>query len=146
MQTENKVAQHEHLLTKLNEIKRLVDECIVTLPSGNPSGFIPPNKASRMVSTTKLDFKINNRAFIKKYGKDLSGPKKFVLLIAYLAQGEIHKEVAVHDIEKQWNAMDGLLGMEYNGKYPTAAKDNGWVDSKKRGNYFLAESWQEIFK
>lgn len=41
--------------------------------------------------------------------------------------------------------MKSLAGMRFNRKYPTVAKDNDWVESKRQGVYCLRPSWKEIF-
>lgn len=95
----------------------------------------------------KLDFSINIRAFVKRFVADKSGPKKFALLLAYLAKSEIGKNVALSDIRKEWNRMSGknLLG-KFNRFYPNEAKTQGWIDSKEYGTYCLADSWQKSYE
>lgn len=95
----------------------------------------------------KLDFSINIRAFVKRFATDKSGPKKFVLLLAYLTKGEIGKNVVLGDIRKEWGKMSGknLLG-KFNRFYPNEAKTQGWIDSKEYGTYCLADTWQESYE
>lgn len=93
----------------------------------------------------EMDFNMGKRAFIKKYGKGLSGPKKFVLMLAYLAKGKIDGEVKIEDIKKNWNKMTSLFEGEFNTYYSTMAKDNNWADSKKYGIWFLVKDWKSIF-
>lgn len=95
----------------------------------------------------KLDFSINIRAFVKRFVADKSGPKKFVLLLAYLAKSETGKNIALGEIRKEWNRMSGknLLG-KFNRFYPNEAKTQGWIDSKEYGTYCLADSWQESYE
>lgn len=102
---------------------------------------------SAKTKNPKLDFSINIRAFVKRFVADKSGPKKFVLLLAYLAKNEIGKNVALSDIRKEWNRMSGknLLG-KFNRFYPNEAKTQGWIDSKEYGTYCLADSWQESYE
>ena len=104
-------------------------------------------KTSAKTKNQKLDFSINIRAFVKRLAADKSGPKKFVLLLAYLAKGEIGKNVVLGDIRKEWNKMSGkkLLG-KFNRFYPNEAKTQGWIDSKEYGTYCLANSWQESYE
>ncbi|MGD0651002.1 MAG: hypothetical protein ABSA97_07665 [Verrucomicrobiia bacterium] len=99
-------------------------------------------------SAQKLDFSKNERHFIKAYARKLSGRKKFVLLLAYLAKGTVGKEVDVKEIQKRWNKMKGnsLLGLEFNRFYPNAAKDDGWVNTPKKGVYVLCSSWKEVLE
>ncbi len=105
------------------------------------------NKGRNKTRTSfpKLDFNISQRAFIKKYGKGLSGPKKFALIVAYLANGKEGKEVSIGEIKKNWDKMTSLLGGKFNTYYSTTAKDNNWADSKKYGIWFLTKDWQKIF-
>lgn len=95
----------------------------------------------------KLDFTINVRAFVKRFVADKSGPKKFVLLLAYLTKGETDKNFPLADIRKEWNKMSGknLLG-KFNRFYPNEAKTQGWVDSKEYGTYCLSASWRESYE
>jgi hypothetical protein len=85
------------------------------------------------------------RAFVKQHARALSGPQKFALLVAYLAKGEGDKEILLTNIEKHWNKMKPLLGGKLNLAYPTRAKENGWVDSPKRGVYVVLPGWKGIF-
>jgi len=77
----------------------------------------------------------------------MSGPKKFTLLLAYLAKGDLKKVIALEEIQKQWNKMTAksLLGMEFNRFYPASAKENDWVNSEKNGSYNLRPAWTAIF-
>ena len=72
-------------------------------------------KTSVKTKNPKLDFSVNIRAFVKKFVADKSGPKKFVLLLAYLTNGEVGKNVALGDIRKEWDKMSGkkLLGTAF---------------------------------
>lgn len=93
------------------------------------------------------DFSIPIRAFVKKYARSMSGPQKFVLLLAYFSKGERNKNILLFDIEMKWNHMTSksLLSMKFNRFYPAQAKENDWVESKKQGEYNLRPAWQEIF-
>lgn len=102
-----------------------------------------PAKISNM--ETGIDFSINERAFVKRYATDKSGPKKFTLLLAYLAKGEIDKNIEISEIKKHWGKMTSkaLLG-KFNMFYPNDAKTRGWIDSKKYGSYNLTSEWKVI--
>lgn len=104
-------------------------------------------KTSVKTKSSKLDFSINIRAFVKRFATDKSGPKKFVLLLAYLTKGEIGKNVALGDIRTEWSKMSGknLLG-KFNRFYSNEAKTQGWIDSKEYGTYCLADTWQESYE
>ncbi len=87
------------------------------------------------------------RAFVKKYAKNMSGGKKFTLLVAYLTKGDASKRVALAAIEKHWNKMTakGLLGMKFNRLYTSRARENDWASTEKTGSYHLRPAWKEIF-
>src|ERR1022692_603427 len=78
------------------------------------------------------DFTKPERAFFKTYAMGLSGAKKFVLVVAYLGKGHEGCEVALVDVKSRWNRMTSLLG-EFNGYFTNAAKEQGWVDGRKKG-------------
>lgn len=94
---------------------------------------------------TKLDYSVNIRAFVKRFVAGKSGPKKFVLLLAYLAKEDVKKNIALSDVRKEWNKMSAknLLG-KFNRFYPNEAKTQGWVDPVEYGTYRLAEGWKKI--
>ena len=93
----------------------------------------------------KIDFSINERAFVNRYATDKSGPKKFTLMLAYLAKGEVEKNIQLSEIKKHWGKMTSksLLG-KFNMFYPNDAKTRGWIDSKEYGCYNLTNEWKEI--
>jgi hypothetical protein len=101
----------------------------------------------KMEKDLKINFAPNIRAYASKYAVDKSGPQKFVLVLAYLAEGKIDKDIGISEVKVQWNKMSAknLLG-KYNDFYPTQAKTQGWVDSKKRGFYCLTKEWQEAYE
>lgn len=104
-------------------------------------------KTPAKTKNPKLDFSINIRAFVKRFAADKSGPKKFVLLLAYLTKGELGKDVALSDIRKEWDKMKGksMLG-EFNRNYSNTAKTKSWVNSSEYGNYCLTDTWQESYE
>ena len=70
-----------------------------------------------------------------------------MLLLAYLAKGEIGKDVALADIRKEWGKMSGKNNLgKFNRFYPNEAKSQGWVDSAEYGTYCLSDSWQEAYE
>jgi hypothetical protein len=103
-----------------------------------------PRSRTKQVGTS-VDFATPIRAFIKRFGRGIGGPQRFVLLVAYLTKGQARTEVAVSDIEAQWNKMKSLLDGAFNRAHGTRAKDHGWVDSPKRGVYVLLPGWKAIF-
>jgi hypothetical protein len=104
-----------------------------------------PTSPPRAPGKTTINLSTPIRAFVKQHAGDLSGAQKFALLVAYLSKGDTHNEVLIVDIEKQWNRMKPLLGGKFNLAYTTRAKDNGWVDSPKRGVYIVLPGWKGIF-
>ena len=92
----------------------------------------------------KLDFSINEKAFINRYASGKSGSKKFVLLLAFLVKGEVGKSIPIAEIKRKWNKMSGkkMLG-EFNRFHPNSAMIQGWVDSKEYGTYCLTDNWKE---
>jgi hypothetical protein len=113
-------------------------------PKGRAKAATKVKRDSKTASA-KLDFTKSERAFVKSYVKGLSGPKKFVLLIAYLTKGQAGKEVQLQDVQQRWNRMTVRLG-KFNRFYTNEAKENGWVDTKKKGGYVLTASWREILE
>jgi hypothetical protein len=91
-----------------------------------------------------IDLDLPVRPFMKRYGAAKSGPKRFVLLLAHLAHGSVGASIHVSDLQRVWNTMGGLIGGNFNSAYPTRAKDNGWVDTTKSGEYVLLPGWTEI--
>lgn len=89
-----------------------------------------------------LDFSLGERAFVKRYAAKKSGPRKFTILLAHFAQGEVGKDIQLSAIEGRWNKMKSLLD-KFNRFYSNEAKNQGWVDSKKRGSYRLTKEWKE---
>ena len=112
-----------HIITRIEKLEKVV--------------FGSDMKEKRLPAKTSnikmdIDFSINERAFVKRYATDKSGPKKFTLLLAYLAKGEIEKNIELSEIKKHWGKMTSktLLG-KFNMFYPNDAKTRGWIDSKK---------------
>ena len=107
-----------------------------------------PKRTTSVDPVPQLDFTKPERAFIKTYARRLNGQKKFVLLLAYLAKGALKKEVQLKKLEKHWNRMkaSNLLGLKFNTFYSNTAKDDGWVDTPKKGVYVLCKSWKEVLE
>ena len=92
-----------------------------------------------------VDFSLNERAFVKRYTINKSGPKKFTLVLAYLAKGEVEKNIEIGEIKKHWGKMSAknMLG-KFNMFYPNDAKTRGWIDSKEYGAYNLTSEWKNV--
>lgn len=96
-----------------------------------------PAAASR-----RFDFTLPLRAFVTTHGaRKLSGPQKFVLLVAALAKGDTTVPIDNSRVQREWNRMTEPMGGKFNAAYPTRAQDKGWVESPKRGAYKLRASW-----
>ncbi len=100
--------------------------------------------APLMGACANVDFKLPTRPFMKKYGVGMSGAKRFGLLVARMAEGKLSAAVPRAEVEKVWNRMKPLMGGAFNSAYSNRAKDNGWVDSPKAGQYALLPGWMEI--
>lgn len=135
------------LIAALQQIKALAEESL------RAAGEQPVLRSSKKKSVqpkdhrpVQVDFAKPLRPFIKSYAKGFSGPKKFVLLLSWLAKGDLKKEVPLGEIGGHWNRMTSLLEMKFNRFFPAQAKDNDWVESKKKGLYNLRPVWRDILK
>lgn len=138
--------EKEDIKEKLKKIRQILDECIADLSEKEVS----PSTLNLLVNHTNEsvfspDFSLPIRPFIKRYAGNLSGPKKFTLLLARMTLGDLKKEIPLIQIEQNWNKMNSLMGVGFNRFYTQQAKDNGWVDTSKKGFYNLRSSWIEIF-
>jgi len=137
------------LISSLKQIKELADECL----AGFQDSAEPKRVAKRSAISspkprpTKIDFDKPMRPFIKEHAKGMNGQEKFTLLLSWLVKGDLNKEAALSEIKKNWNKMKSkdLLGMDFNYFFPGEAKDNDWVECKKKGFYNLRPDWKKIF-
>lgn len=95
----------------------------------------------KLLKNDKINFKLNLKAFIKRYAVKMSGPKKFTLILAYLVEGKVGKEIDIKCIKEKWYKKLGTL----NDSYTNFAQSRGWVNSKSRGIYCLTNEWKNIF-
>ncbi len=141
----------QKLQDKLQQIISLAEECRYALSAQKykkSGGISQPLSKPTTVHTRKekINFSLNSRAFFKEYGKNLSGPKRFVLVVAYLAKGKRGSNVSSGEVKSCWNKHKKLLGGKLTtGVYGTRAKEGGWLDATKDGFYHLTVSWQKIF-
>lgn len=140
----------KQLSEKLNAARQLIDECIKELPklAAKPGGARDrANTKKKGVGDAEINFGLNERNFIKTYAKGLSGPKKFVLLLAWVVRGKGNTDTNLKILETKWNKMKAkpLMGFKFNTFYSTEAKTQGWIDSKKSGTYRLTNTWRKIF-
>ena len=136
----------EKLIQNLEQIKRLIEKCLLGF-SGKVKSEIMEEAIEQSTSLLReVDFNMNERAFIKKYSKGMSGSKKFVLVLAYIVKDKVGLEKSLNEIKGQWNKMTSLLKGKFNRYYSATAKENNWVDSKKTGFYHLTLNWKDIFQ
>jgi hypothetical protein len=89
-----------------------------------------------------LDYTLAERAFFKKYVGALSGPKKFVLAVAYLAKGEEGLDVELTAVRELWKSVEGVMGGACRGMYKTRAVESPWIHLKsKEGKVSLRMGW-----
>ena len=120
--------------------RQFVGEAVLTPKSDMEA----PAPNSEITTSIGVDFELPIRPFIKRYAAGMSGPKKFVLLLARMVKGTVGAGVSRAEIEKTWESMTGLMGAPFNGAYANRAKDEGWVDSPKFGQYALLQEWKRI--
>jgi hypothetical protein len=108
-------------------------------------GIFKPKQKGDTDTPTEINFFLNERAFVKRYAADKSGPKKFTLLLAYLAKGKVGENISLSNIRKHWSKMEtkALLG-KFNLFYSNEAKTRGWVDVGGHGIYKLTEEWEKV--
>jgi hypothetical protein len=139
------------LVERLERMQGLLAEAIALAAGGKAREQRPTKLRARAVpkkaAIGEMDYSTNLRAFVRRYSSQMSGQKKFVLLVAYLTKGDPSKRISLEEIEKHWNRMTakGLLGMKFNRFYTTKAKEHDWVNTEKQGLYHLRPSWKGIF-
>jgi hypothetical protein len=127
--------------------KRFIGEALlVPAPQRKKTGkgTVSPEKGPTL-RIDDLMFSLNTRAFMKKYSRGLKAPSQFVLLLARLAGGDRSVEVRTDEVAAHWNRMKTVIGVPFHRMYALRAKENGWVDTPKRGTYVLSTNWREIF-
>lgn len=96
MPNENSPANTE-LIQRVVQARDLLDKALALAKKGAPkragSKTAPATKAT--IVHAAIDFSMPIRAFVKKYGTDMNGAKKFTLLVAYLTKGDPAKNVAL---------------------------------------------------
>lgn len=150
MSREGRLAGRGKLAEMLGQIKVLVEQCLTLIGDETSSRLASKGELRRPSKSIPkaLDFHLPERAFVRAHARHLSGPQKFVLLLAYLAKGKVSVDLRLRDVEKHWNRMTSpaLLGGGFNRFYSSAARERGWVDTKKGGIYFLRPTWTEVLK
>ncbi len=150
MSRESKAMAKVKLIAILQQIKSLTEDCIRAVDSRGSKQRVVKSRSGQHTSPLPIDVDFGKplRPFIKTYGKGLSGPKKFTLLLSWLAGGDANKQIALSEIQKKWKRMTAksLLGMGFNPFFPAAARDNDWLESKKQGVYNLRPDWRNALK
>lgn len=142
-----KAMSREKRISKLKELKTIAEECL-TIFEGQIDSRLRQRKhiPAKGGHVAELDFGKPIRPFMKKYSKNLSGSRKFVLLLARLAEGDLKKQVELSEIKKQWNRMTAILEMDFNLFFTGDAKDKDWVETKAKGLYNLRPAWRDVLK
>ncbi|MFA6432309.1 MAG: hypothetical protein WCV82_00615 [Candidatus Paceibacterota bacterium] len=137
----------------LKEINKKLDKILFILGgqvkepmrSRSPSSVKSLQKGTTFDAHT-INFNQNNRAFFKKYIGDMTGPEKYTLTLAFCAKGKIGLPVESEKINNLWNKLFVIFGGKLTSRtYATRAKEKGWIDSNKHGEYFLRDQWAAIF-
>jgi hypothetical protein len=103
-----------------------------------------PTATATAAPSAELDFDSHPRAFMKKHGAGMSGPKQLTLLLAHAAHGEPKAQHTVAALIEAWGAVEGVMCGGYAPVYVTRAKEQGWVNSSKHGTIHLTPSWRNV--
>jgi hypothetical protein len=138
------------LIKQLEYVKELIEASIDMARAHGLETFTERKRGHHSKAkkgSNDIDYSKPLRPFVKRYGAGMSGPKKFTLVLAHLAGGDLSKNVSLDQVQRYWSRMTakGLLGMKFNRFYSAKAKDNDWVNTEKSGLYHLRPSWKEIF-
>jgi hypothetical protein len=117
----------------------------LTASTGKPGAARRQPRRSKPTADSKIadmDLALPVRAFVNRYAKGLSGPRKFTLLVGRLCNGEVGTSVSAQAVERHWNSMKELMGGPYNPAYSTRSKNEGWVDTPERGKVVLLMDWK----
>jgi hypothetical protein len=134
---------------RLSQAQELIAEVLVLFANdGSGAAAAKTKKVRPKKFAGTPDFSMPIRPFVKGHAAGMNGAKKFVLLLAHLAQGDESKTVPLSDIQGQWNKMTdkSLLGMKFNRLYTNEAKNNDWVHTPAKAEYQLRPNWKEIFE
>jgi hypothetical protein len=131
----------EKIINKIDNLEKRIEKLEKTVLLSNK--IKKTTKKMKNQPITDIDFSLNERAFVKRYAADKSGPKKFVLLLAFLANGNVEKDIELNEIRKRWGKIKSMLG-KFNGFHVNEAKTKGWVNSRKYGSCNLTEEWKDV--
>jgi hypothetical protein len=117
----------------------------IELSLATPSAKQGKPRQQKGQESISLSYGMNLRAFMKKHAAKSSGPEKFAILLARLAEGRTGIAIKYEAVRTSWERMKSLLG-KFNPAYALRAKENGWIDSPKTGTYELHTSWTAALK
>lgn len=134
------------VIENLQQIRRLVDACLSSLQDPaeltGASENLPKAESGSPELPMEMDFGTPVRPFMKKHER-LSGTRKFVVMLAWMAKGNTEVDVKLSELESLWGAMEAILGRTFNRRLTSEAKDEDWVESRKHGYYNLRPSWKQ---
>lgn len=139
------MGNNEQVRTRLASAHKLIEECISLLGDARATAPAPAPKA-RIAKASAVDFSMSLRAFANKHAKGLSGPQKFVLLLARLASGDKSQSIPLGTISAEWDKMTSILGGRFNRFYSNQARERDWVATTKAGSYHLRPNWLEAIE
>lgn len=131
----------EKLISTLRQIQALLNEALGDAPAKRTRKPAQPTSPTTRTAR-QISFEMSTLAFMNKYARGLSGPKKFTLLVARMVKGNTSGQVPYQDVAAQWNKMRTVLGGKCNAAHGNRAKAAGWVDSDK-GGWKLTSSWKD---
>jgi hypothetical protein len=132
------------LAAKLRQAQQLIQDCLDSLGDLNGTLKAAVKTTIPAEPTDDLpDFGVPIRPFMKSFA-DLSGAKKFTLLVAWLAKGDLAAEVTLGSVASEWNTMSGMLKAKFNRKFSSDAREADWVATTKEGVYVLRPNWTQI--
>src|SRR6266511_117016 len=109
------------LVERIKQARDLLDEALALAKKAKhkSSSSDAPLDMKAKVHSGAIDLSMPIRAFVKKYGGDMNGARKVILLVASLTRGDSTKRLTLAEIEKHWNKMTakGLLGTKFNRLY-----------------------------
>jgi hypothetical protein len=101
------------------------------------------NRNKYTIENLKRDLKIDIRAFLKKYAKNLAGHSKLGFVAFFITKGN-KRSIKQNEIKNQWKKLESILG-KYNSIYLTRAREYETLrpDEKKKSYYELTDFWLE---
>lgn len=97
------------------------------------------------VANALPNFELPERRFCADYCSRKSGARKLTLLLAYLCKGQGDRAIPLSEIQSKWQRMTSAMG-NFNRAHIGRAKNSGWIDSPRPGEYSLTPLWIEALK